>query len=369
MIRRLRALWSNFFCRKQLDCELEEELGAYVELVSAERVRAGMTPEDALYDVRRNTGGIEQLKQGVRDVRIGVSVERLLQDLRYALRTLARSPAFTTVAVVTLALGVGANTTVFSVVDAVMLRPLPYLQPERLVEAESFKEHNISPSNLSYPDFLDWRAQNHRFEHLVSYHDNSYALTGVARATHVAAEVVSWDLLPMLGLRPEMGRGFTKDEEKRGTRVALISHSLWQSQFGADKGTLGRTIQLSGETFTVIGVMPADFRFPITAPKTSVWTTMAVDDTPTDNAVTNRGMHFLSAMGRLKPGVTVAQADLEMKAIAARLTKQHPDTNTTHNSARVERELDSVLGDTKVLIEVIFVRSCAGVADCLRQHR
>jgi putative ABC transport system permease protein len=144
------------------------------------------------------------------------------------------------------------------------------MQPQRLVEAESFSNRNAEPSNLSYPDFLDWRAQNHSFEHLVSYHDASYTLTGVARATHVPAQIVSWDLLPMLGVSPEMGRGFTAQEEKRGTRVVLLSHALWESQFGGDKDVLGRTIQLSGDTFTVIGVMPATFRFPITAPKTGV---------------------------------------------------------------------------------------------------
>src|SRR5277367_1130559 len=146
----------------------------------------------------------------------------VLKDLRQAIRQMRKSMGFTAVVVITLALGIGANTTVFSVVDAVLLRPLPYMQPERLVEAESYYDHSGSPSNISYPDFLDWRAQNRSFEHLVSYHDNSYTLTGVARATHVQAQVVSWDLLPMLGVNPEIGRGFTKDEEKRGTRVALV---------------------------------------------------------------------------------------------------------------------------------------------------
>jgi predicted permease len=278
----------------------------------------------------------------------------LLKDFRQALRQMRKSLGFTAVVVATLALGIGANTTVFSVVDAVLLRPLPYMQPQRLIEAESFNSHNTEPSNLSYPDFLDWRSQNSTLERLVSYHDNSYALTGVARAVHVAGEVVSWDLLPMLGVNPEIGRGFTKDEEKRGTRVVLLSHALWQSQFGADKSVLGRPIQLSGETFTVVGVMPAAFRFPITAPKTGVWTTMAVDDTPTGDGINNRGSHFLNAMGRLKPSVTVAQADQDMKAISGRLAQKYPNTNTKHDSARVETELDAVLGDTKTLIEVIL---------------
>ena len=296
----------------------------------------------------------------------------LLRDLQQAIRQMKKSPGFTAVVVITLALGIGANATVFSVVDAVLLRPLPYMQPQRLVSAESWYDRNTSPSNLSYPDFFDWRDQNHSFEHLVSYHDNSYTLTGVARATHVDAEFVSWDLLPMLGVNAELGRGFTKDEEKRGTKVALISHSLWQSQFAADKSVVGRTIQLSGDTFTVIGVMPANFRFPITEPKTGVWTTFAVDDTTTGDGLTNRGSHSLDAIGRLKPGVTVAQADEDMKAIAARLTKQYPNTNTKHNSARVETELDATLGDTKTLIVVILsavalvlLIACGNIANLL----
>ena len=296
----------------------------------------------------------------------------LLKDLHQAIRQMRKAPGFTAVVVATLALGIGANTTVFSVVDAVLLRPLPYVQPQKLVEVESFSQGSAEASNISYPDFFDWRAQNTTLDHLVAYHDNSYALTGVARAVHVSAEVTSWDLLPMLGVNPELGRGFTKDEEKRGTRVALISHSLWESQFGADKGMLGRTIQLSGEAFTVIGVMPASFRFPITAPKTGMWTTFAVDDSPTGDGIINRGMHMLSAMGRLKPGVTVAQADGDMKAIAARLAKQYPNTNTKHNSAQVESELDATLGDTKTLLMVILgavalvlLIACGNIANLL----
>jgi putative ABC transport system permease protein len=295
-----------------------------------------------------------------------------IADFRQALRQMRKSLGFTAVVVLTLALGIGANTTVFSVVDAVLLRPLPYTQPERLVEAESWYSRNMHGNNLSYPDFFDWRAQNKSFEHLVSYHDGSYTLTGVERAIHVDAEIVSWDLLPALGVNPEIGRGFTKEEEKRGTRVALLSHALWESQFGSDKKVTGRTIDLNGERFTVIGVMPATFRFPITAPKTGMWTTLAVDDTATGDGIRNRGSHFLNALGRLKPGVTVAQADEEMKAITAQLTKQYPKTNTKHDSAKVQSELDYVLGDTKILIEVILCAvalvlliACGNIANLL----
>jgi predicted permease len=298
----------------------------------------------------------------------------LLQDLRYALRQFRKSPGFTMVAVITLALGVGANTAVFSVVDAVMLRPLPYAQPERLIEAESVNTHNPQSINISYPDFFDWRSQTRTLEHLVSYHDNLFTLTGLERPVQVDAEVVSWDLLPALGVRPELGRGFAADEEKAGTRVVLISHSLWTSQFGADPAILGRGVRLSGDLYTVVGVMPSTFRFPVNKPRNSVWTTLAVDDDPSDPkpATSNRGSHFLSVFGRLRPGVTVAQADEDVRSIAANLAKKYPTTNTHHDSARVETEVAALIGDTRTALLVVLgavalvlLIACGNIANLL----
>ena len=298
----------------------------------------------------------------------------LLQDLRYALRQLRKSPGFTMVAVLTLALGIGANTAVFSVVDAVMLRPLPYVQPERLVEAESVNTHNPQSINISYPDFFDWRSQNRTLEHLVAYHDNLFTLTGLERPVQVDAEVVSWDLLPALGVRPELGRGFAAEEEKAGTRVVLISHSLWTTQFGADPAIIGRGIRLSGDLYTVIGVMPSAFRFPVNKPRNSVWTTLAVDDDPSDPkpATSNRGSHFLSVFGRLKPRTTVAQADQDIRSIAANLSKQYPTTNTSHDSARMETEVAALIGDTRTALLVVLgavalvlLIACGNIANLL----
>jgi predicted permease len=274
----------------------------------------------------------------------------LMQELSYGLRQLRKSPGYTLTVVLMLALGIGANTAVFSVVDAVMLRPLPYVQSERLVHVDSFDKSEAVASNVSYPDFFDWRARSKSFSHLVSYQDQSFTLTGVERAVHLDGQAVSWDLLPMLGVKPELGRGFSADEEKVGTHVVVISHALWVSQFGADKSVVGRGISLGGTLYTVIGVMPASFRFPVEEPHNSFWTTLAVEE---DN-LTNRGAHFFDVMGRLKDGVTVAEADQEMKSIAAQLSKAYPDTNTRHSSARVESELQSLLGDTRMLLLVVL---------------
>ena len=298
----------------------------------------------------------------------------LFQDVRYALRQLYKNPGFTLVAGLTLALGIGANTAVFSVIDAVMLRPLPYHQPERLVEAKSKNSLNPGPNAISYPDFFDWRSQNHTLEHLVSYHDTGVTLTGLERPVHIDGEVVSWNFLPALGIQPELGRGFIAEEEKVGTRVVIISHALWVSQFASDKSIVGRGIKLSGDLYTIIGVMPASFRFPVTQPQNEFWTTLAVDNDPKDPnpQTSNRGSHFLSAFGRMKPGVTVAQVDQDIKAIAANLAKQYPDTNTKHDTAKVEGEIDSLMGSTKTALLVVLgavalvlLIACGNIANLL----
>jgi putative ABC transport system permease protein len=298
----------------------------------------------------------------------------LLQDLRYALRQLRKNPGFAAVAVIILALGIGANTAVFSVVDAVMLRPLPYYHPERLVEIQSVRLSNPIGSAVCYPDFFDWRVQNHTLDQLVSYHDNSFTLTGLERPIQLDGEVVSWDLLPALGVQPELGRGFTPEEEKTGTRVILISHALWISQFAGDKSIVGRAVRLSGELYTVVGVMPPSFRFPMTRPTNSLWTTLAVDDDP-DPAHSNlkeRGAHFLNVFGRLKPESGVTQSDQDMKGIAANLAKQYPNTNTKHDSARVTTEIDALLGDARIALLVVLgsvalvlLIACANMANLL----
>jgi putative ABC transport system permease protein len=299
----------------------------------------------------------------------------LTQDVYYAFRQLRKNPGFTAVAVITLALGIGANTAVFSVIDAVMLRPLPYYQPERLIEAQASDAQQFGAFDVSYPDFFDWRSQNHTLDHLVSYHDMQYTLTGLDRPVQVDAEVVSWDLLPALGVRPERGRGFLPEDEKTGSKVILISHALWSSQFGANKDIVGQTVKLSGALYTIVGVMPRQFRFPITRPSNGIWTTLAVDNDPVADPhpiATNRGAHFLNVFGRLKSGASVTQASQDLNAIAASLAKEYPNTNTKHKSARAIGELDSLVGDSRTALFVILgsvalvlLIACGNIANLL----
>ncbi len=364
----------NLGRRERVDAEIAAELEAHIALAVEDAVRKGMSEQQARRVARLKFGNPVIAKETTMGADAVLGLDGLARDVKLALRQLRKSPGFAATVIATLALGIGANTTVFSIVDAVLLRPLPYHQPQRLVEVQSSDVgQQYEGSDVSYPDFFDWRAQNRSFEQLVSYHDTSLTLTGVERAVHLDGEVVSADLLPLVGIEPQLGRGFSAADEKQGTRVALISHALWVSQFGADPSVVGRTMHLSGDAFTVIGVMPASFRFPVTEPNNSFWTTLAVDNDGTPKTATaNRGDHFLNAMGRLKSGVTVAQADAEMKAIATRLAKQYPDTNTKHSSAQVVSELTALLGDTRTLLLVVLgavalvlLVACGNIANLL----
>jgi putative ABC transport system permease protein len=364
----------DFFSRRRRYEELAESMREHLEERVGELVEGGMARADAEFAAKREFGNMTQIEERSREVWQWPRVESLWADGKYAMRQAMKAPGFAAVVIVTLALGIGANTTVFSIVDAVMLRPLPYAQPQRLAEVQSSGSGSFSGEDVSYPDFLDWRRQNRGFERLVSYHSASFTLTGLERAVHLDGQVVSWDLLPLLGVQPELGRGFTPEEEKRGSRVVLISHARWVAQFGSDPSVVGRTMHLSGDAFTIAGVMPETFRFPVNAPKNDFWTTLAIDDDANDQhaAVGNRGMHFLNVIGRLKPGVTVARADAEMKGMAAQLAKQYPDSNTTHDSARAVSELTALLGDTRTLLMVVLgavglvlLIACGNVANLL----
>jgi putative ABC transport system permease protein len=354
--------------------ELSESIREHLEEKIADLTDHGMAREQAEQAARREFGNVTRIEERSREVWQWPTLESTFSDVKYAIRQMRKAPGFSVVVVLILALGIGANTTVFSIVDAVMLRPLPFAQPQKLVEVKGSEEQHFESSDVSYPDFFDWRVQARSFEHLFSYHDMSETLTGRDRPLRLDGEVVSWEMIPTLGVSPELGRGFSPEDERRGSRVILISNSFWKTQFGGDRSVPGRSISLGGNLYTIIGVMPAAFRFPVTQPKNSFWTTLAVDDDPSEirPPTVNRGVHFLTVIGKLKPGVTIAQADQEMKALAARLAKQYPETNTRHSSAWVESELASVLGDTSTLLLValsavtlVLLIACGNIANLM----
>jgi putative ABC transport system permease protein len=306
-------------------------------------------------------------------------VVTLLQDLRYGLRTLRKSPAFTVIALFTLALGIGANTAIFSIVNAVLLKPLPFHESDRLTfMTEMYQTPNgqLFESSTSYPDFFDWRERGQSFQAMASYHGDEVTLTGSSQPLHLSAATVSGDFFSVVGTKPLMGRGFTRDDEKPGTRVTVLSHELWQNTFGGDQNVVGRTITLDQKNFTVIGVMPAGYVFPLDNEVPKLWRTFAAEaevSDPKSNPVTSvRGAHFLSVVGRLKDGVTLEHAREEMNVIARALAAQYPVTNKRHPATKTVSELEHLVGDTRPALIVLLVAvgcvlliACVNVANLL----
>jgi putative ABC transport system permease protein len=303
-------------------------------------------------------------------------MQSLWQDLRYGARMLLRKPGFSLIAVITLGLGIGANTAIFSVVNAVLLRPLPYAEPERLIALwERNTQRLVSRSSISYPDFFDWRAQSKSFERMASYYTNDMALTGIATPVNLRSAVVSPELFAVLGVKPQLGRWFVAEEESPGNRSAIISHGLWERQFGRNPNIVGRAVTLRGRQFNVVGVMPAGFQFPIEAEPVEVWVTSSIDGEKTDPKEPaqneQRGAHFLLAVGRLKPGVTLEQAQAEMNVIGANLEKQYPDSNTRRGVYLVPYHNDLVRDYSEALwlilgaVGCVLLIACANVANLL----
>jgi putative ABC transport system permease protein len=288
----------------------------------------------------------------------------LLQDLRYGLRMLRKSPAFTVIALLTLALGIGANTAIFSIVNAVLLKPLPFPESDRLMFLTSAFEMQpgvTRPFSVSYPDFFDWRAQAKSFTGMASSHEDSFTLTGLDQPLHVNAATVSEDFFSVLGVQPFLGRGFTRDEEKPGTRVVVLSHELWQSVFHGDRSIVGNTITMDKQSYTVLGVMPAGFAFPLNGEPPRLWRTFAPEAESTDPkepaSTTQRGAHYLQVVARLKPGVPIEQAREEMNLMARAMAKQYPDTNKKFPSVQLITELEYLVGNTRprLILLLVFV--------------
>jgi len=298
----------------------------------------------------------------------------LLQDIRFGLRMLLKSPSVSIVATIALALGIGANTAIFSVVNAVLLRPLPFPDPESLMAVfETDTQRGLLRGSHSYPNFMDLRAQNSVFEYISTYRGGDYVMTGRGEPVRLQASVVTADLFPLLRVKPMLGRTFLPEEDKpsESGRVAVLSHQLFQSRFNADPSILNQAITLEGIRFTVVGVMPPGFEFPIQNEPVDFWTTIAGDASGKDPVTTQRGAHFLSVIGRLKPGVTSDQAQAEVTTIAARLEQQYPDTNT-RRSLRVESALGALVGDVRPALLIllgavacVLLIACANVANLL----
>ena len=290
-----------------------------------------------------------------------------LQDLRYAARMQWKNPGFAIVAVIALALGIGANTAIFSVVNTVLLRPLPYKDPEQLVMVwEDATKHGYPRDTPTAANYIDWRDQNSVFSGMAAIGDESFNLTGIREPERLEGRPVSASLFPLLGVEPQLGRVFTAQEDQPGSQqVVVLSYGLWQRRFGGDANIIGKPLTLNNETYTVIGVMPARFQFP--SKDDELWVPIAF----TAQQAANRNTHYLQVVARLKPGITLQQAQTEMTTIGARLQQQYPQSNAEVGVA-VTSLHEHLVGDIKPVLLVllgavalVLLIACANVANLL----
>jgi predicted permease len=295
--------------------------------------------------------------------------DEMIQDLRYGVRMLLKNPGFTLIAILTLALGIGANTAIFSVVNAVVLKPLPYHDPDRLMTVWEDASFMGLPDVVPAPaNYADWRAQNQVFEEMAALNFGSFSLTGDGEAEKVMANGITANLFPLLGVKPVIGRGFLPADDQHGShRVALISHRLWQSRYGADRNITGRNILLDGESYTVIGVMPPSFQF--LSGDISIWVPIAF----TQEQLADRDNHYLNVIARLKPGMTVEQANADIRTIMAQIGRAYPQWTEGGKVSAVVRPLRDQLTENvrrpliMLLVAVGFVLliACANIAGLL----
>ncbi len=309
------------FRKRQVEREMDEELKGYLDAAAHEKVRAGMSPEQARRAARVEMGSVEAVKDEIRSAGWESGLEILWQDIRYGLRQLRRTPIFTFVAVATLALGIGANTAIFSAVYALLLNPYPYPHSERILWVEA---RHVSGNNggAGVRDFLDWREQNNVFEEMaIVPWTSGYTLTGMGEPQRVVGAGTTRGFLRVLDLQPALGRFFTSEEDAPGgPLVIVLTYAAWQRRFGGRTDVLGQTMMLDGFPFTVIGVMPRGFAFP------GVRTCEFLRPLTPDPA-SGRRQHQYDVIGRLKPGVTLERAQADMNTIANRLEQQYPETN------------------------------------------
>src|SRR5437762_5257551 len=365
------------------EAEIVEELSQHLEEEYERALSWGTSEEEARQQVLEQLNTPDLLQRELKHVEqrgeknpIELGVEGkvnvfadLQQDLRYGLRTLAKNPAFTSIAIVALALGIGANSAIFSVVDAVLLRPLPFKQPEQLVMLWEDATHLGFPKNTPSPaNFLDWQKQANGFTGMAAMIERSFNLSGVGEPERLDGRRVSANLFDLLGVPALLRRSFVPDDGRPGTHVVLLSHSLWQRRFGSDLAVIGRALSLNGESYTVIGVMPRLVQLPgFSNRKDQLWVPIAF---PPEEAA-QRGNHFLGVVARVKPGVTQKQAEAEMETIAARLARQYPDYNTRIGTVIVPLH-EQLVGDIKPALLVllgavgfVLLIACANVANLL----
>jgi predicted permease len=377
LFKRVSFAVRALFDRRAVEREIDDELRFHLDMEAAQRNRDGASPSAAQTDAARRFGGIERTKDELRDARGGNGVDNLIKDVRYALRALRRNPAFTAIAVLTLALGIGANTALFSVVNGVLLRPLPYADPDRLMSIRNTWADNSNPltatTSISPAEYFDYLDRLTAFESFGVYASNTLSLTGDGDPELVPAMFMTAGAVKALGVNAAVGRVFTADEDVPRLNIGMLSYGLWQRRFGGSRDVIGRTIQIDGQPMIVVGVMPDGFRVPSQLSDTDPAQLFIAFGFSRDN-ISIRGSHYLSGIGRLRPGRTLAQGRADVAAIASRFPADFPnDYPARMNFAGTALPLlESVVGQIRPTLLVllgavgfVLLIACANVASLL----
>jgi predicted permease len=362
--------FERIFRKQQTELRLESELLFHVEQRAAELADSGMSMEEARRAAQLEFGGTEAIKEQCRESRSIHFWETLFQDVRYGARLLRRTPGFTAVALITLALGIGANTAIFSVVNGVLLNPLPFQDPDHLVVLHESKV-NFDQGSISYPNFLDWQKDNTVFSSMAAYRFTAMSLTGIGQAEQLRGEMISAGLFPLLGVTPVLGRNFIAEEDRAGAAPAvLISEKLWKRKFNASPSIAGTEMTLDGTGYTIVGVIPESFHLQlVNFHEGDIYTPIGQWKNP---GFMNRTNAFgLRAFARLKPGVSLAQARAEMDRVCANLARAYPDANTGVG-AKVVPLKQQIIGSIQPLllvllggVAVVLLIACVNVANLL----
>lgn len=376
MIRYCRVLWRNVRHQQALNDELDEELRAYLESIVADKVRRGVVAADALREARQEIGGLEQVKQGVRDVRTGALVDGLIQDIRYALRTLWGSFGFSFVIILTLALGIGANSAIFTLVNGVILKPLPYPETDRLLMLWETSVRSGELGTVAPANFYDWHRETRSFDKMAAidpYPD--FLLTGSGEAQRLAGAAVSREFFSLLGVQMALGRDFLPEEDHPGSnQVVILSYSTWMRFFGGRAEAVGRQIRLNDASYTIVGVLPRSFYLVSKATdyqsrnRIDVWTPLALPSPP---AAWQRGTHPLCVFARLKRGVSLQTAQADLNVVAANLQRLYPDDDKERGIAATPLE-SHVVGGVRAglftllaVVAMVLLLACANIANLM----
>ena len=364
----------TLFVRERMDRDLADEIALHLEEKIEELSAAGLTRAEATREAHRAFGNVTHVREQSRDVWRWRAAHDLASDVRYAIRQLRRNPSFAVAAILTLAIGIGANSAIFSVVNTVVFRPLPYHEPARLVSVESVDMRSgQKPTSLSYFTFFEFRRAR-VFDRIASYRDTGLTLTGGDLPVQLDGQLVSCDLFDVVGVPPFIGRGFLPSDEAPAARVVVLSYDTWQRHFGGDPAIVGRSIMIDDQPNTVVGVAPKGFTYPIRNRPVQIWTTLARDaSSATVQPITEqRGARLLNAVARLAPGTSLKQAQAQLDGVAARLAAEYPDTHKKFPATYVRPELETMLGSARQAllilwsaVALVLLIACANIANML----